>query len=90
MRRTITNLANYSEQWPFDPLSIVGKVSKGCPMGIIYFDLTQFANARGAPIPNPINMALAGEYQDVYAALTAFAKDIQHIGVEQVESDNPN
>jgi hypothetical protein len=35
-------------------------------------------------------MTLSGDDQDVYAALAAFAKDILHIGVELVESDNPN
>lgn len=51
------------------------------------FDVSQ---TEGAPIPNPINMALAGDDQGVYAALAAFAKDILHIDVELVESDNPN
>ena len=51
------------------------------------FDVSQ---TEGAPIPNPINMALAGDDQGVYAALAAFAKDILHIEVELVESDNPN
>jgi hypothetical protein len=40
------------------------------------FDVSQ---TDGAPIPNPINMALA-----------AFAKEVLHIDVELVESDNPN
>jgi hypothetical protein len=35
-------------------------------------------------------MALAGDDQGVYAALAAFTKDILHIEVELVESDNPN
>jgi len=51
------------------------------------FDVSQ---TEGAPIPNPINMALSGDDQGVYAALAAFAKDILHIEVELVESDNPN
>jgi hypothetical protein len=51
------------------------------------FDVSQ---TEGAPISNPINMALAGDDQGVNAALTAFAKDVLHIDVELVESDNPN
>jgi len=51
------------------------------------FDVSQ---TEGAPIPNPINMALAGDDQGVYAALAAFAKVILHIDVELVVSDNPN
>jgi hypothetical protein len=51
------------------------------------FDVSQ---TEGAPIPNPINMALSGDDQGVYAALAAFAKDILHIDVELVVSDNPN
>jgi hypothetical protein len=51
------------------------------------FDVSQ---TEGAPLPNPINMALSGDDQGVYAALAAFAKDILHIDVELVESDNPN
>ncbi len=51
------------------------------------FDVSQ---TDGAPIPNPINMALAGDDQGVYAALAAFAKEVLHIDVELVESDNLN
>jgi hypothetical protein len=51
------------------------------------FDVSQ---TEGAPIPNPINMALAGDDQGVYAALVAFAKEVLHIDVELVQSDNPN
>src|SRR5512137_282955 len=51
------------------------------------FDVSQ---TEGTPIPNPINMALAGEDQGVYAALASFAKEILHIDVELVESDNLN
>lgn len=51
------------------------------------FDVSQ---TEGDPIPNPINMSLTGDDQGVYAALAAFAKDILHIGVELVDSQNPN
>jgi hypothetical protein len=51
------------------------------------FDVSQ---TEGAPIPNPINMALTGDDQGVYAALAAFAMDTLHIEVELVVSDNPN
>jgi hypothetical protein len=51
------------------------------------FDVSQ---TDGAPIPNPINMALSGYDQGVYAALVAFAKETLHIDVELVESDNAN
>ena len=34
--------------------------------------------------------ALAGDYQGVYTALAAFAKEVLHNDVELVESDNPN
>jgi hypothetical protein len=51
------------------------------------FDVSQ---TEGAPIPNPINMALSGDDQGVYAALAAFAKVILHIDVELVESEDPN
>ncbi len=51
------------------------------------FDVSQ---TDGAPIPNPINMALSGDDQGVYAALVAFAKETLHIDVELVQSDNPN
>jgi hypothetical protein len=37
-----------------------------------------------------LNMALDGDDQGVYAALIAFTKNILHIEVELVESDNPN
>ena len=51
------------------------------------FDVSQ---TEGVPIPNPINMALTGDDQGVYAGLAAFAKDILHSEVELVDSDNPN
>jgi hypothetical protein len=51
------------------------------------FDVSQ---TDGAPIPEPINMNLAGDDLGVYAALAAFAKEILHIEVELVQSDNPN
>ena len=51
------------------------------------FDVSQ---TEGAPIPNPIDMTLAGDDQGVYAALAAFAKENLHIDVELIESDNPN
>lgn len=51
------------------------------------FDVSQ---TEGDPLPNPINMALAGDDQGVYAALAAYAKDNLHIDVELVESENPN
>jgi hypothetical protein len=51
------------------------------------FDVSQ---TEGAPIPNPINMALSGEDQGVYAALAAFAKDVLRIKVELVVSEDPN
>jgi hypothetical protein len=51
------------------------------------FDVSQ---TEGDPIPNPINMALAGDDQGVYAALAAFARAILHIDVELVEARSPN
>jgi hypothetical protein len=51
------------------------------------FDVSQ---TEGTPLPNPINMALAGDDQGVYAALAAFAKVILHIEVELVVSEDPN
>jgi hypothetical protein len=51
------------------------------------FDVSQ---TEGDPLPNPINMALAGDDQGVYTALAAFAREAFHIGVEVIGSQNPN
>lgn len=51
------------------------------------FDVSQ---TEGDPIPNPINMSLAGDDNGVYAALAAFARETLHIEVELVASHNPN
>lgn len=82
-RVAATGSANYLEQ---DSSTTYGYKVVGFKIGHT-FDVSQ---TEGAPIPNPINMALAGDDQGVYAALSTFAKDTLHIDVELVESEDPN
>ena len=82
-RVAATGSANYLEQ---DSSTMSGYKVVGFKIGHT-FDVSQ---TEGAPIPNPINMTLAGDDQGVYAALAAFAMDILHIDVELVVSNNPN
>ena len=53
---------------------------------------TPLMSARRKVLPSRIRSTwrLSGDDQGVYAALAAFAKDILHIEVELVESENPN
>jgi hypothetical protein len=49
------------------------------------FDVSQ---PEVAPLPELVPMNFMGDDQGVYAALAAFAQDVPHIAVEQVESED--